>query len=215
MNGSWVAALSITFHTSLKQTSESIQQLIKWFIKPSCLKYMSHWHCYVNGRVSLLLLTFRTPMDLRATVNMWWRICPLFSVLIIHHPVWHCAPVLCVWILSYIYHEAGMLTVSRSQLRWRRNKLSMIFAQIGQILQHGVTLKTTSKNSSCCCHFAIMKQMRLYICVCVCVRSFRADCRLILQDPHSSSSHVFELFLLACVDASASQWKCLSVIAWV
>lgn len=151
-------------------------------------------------------LTFWTTMW--ATVNMWWRICPLFILLIIHHPVWHYPPLLvCGPSHTSLMRQVCDLLLAAVTNQLPSRKRSIIHVQIGRILQHGTILKTTSKNSSSYCYCAIMKQMMVCVCVCLWVSAlFTADCRLIPHNLHCST--LFLRFWVVFVNENVSYCIC-------
>lgn len=150
-------------------------------------------------------LTFQATMW--ATVNMWWRICPLFTLLIIHHPVWHYPPLLVCGPshTSIMSHDSDLLWAAVTNQPPSR-KCSIIHAQIGRILRHATVLKATSKNSSSYCYCTIMKQMMM---ACVFVSSFHS--RLQVNPSESPQLHTLPTFLSCLcqgVYASVCLWKC-------
>lgn len=137
-----------------------------------------------------------------ATVNMWWRICPLFTVLIIHHPVWHYTPVLfCGCSFASIMRQGCWLWIV---LSWCDKPTTF------QETLHDPCSDTPNTLTSCYCHCAIIKQI-MFMCLCVC-QIFQNRLQV---NPHSSSSHNSQSSSLVCVDASVCQWKCLTFVAWV
>lgn len=112
-----------------------------------------------------------------------------------------------LWTLSYVYHEAGVLIETCSQLLWQASHLlgnaplsMLVYAEYSNTPPSWILrLKIATA-------IAIVPLLNgwCYIWECMCVRPLRADCRLIPLNPHTFASY---LSLSARVDASVCLWK--------
>lgn len=116
-----------------------------------------------------------------------------------------------LWTLSYVYHEAGVLIETCSQLLWQASHLlgnaplsMLVYAEYSNTPPSWILrLKIATA-------IAIVPLLNgwCYIWECMCVRPLRADCRLIPLNPHTFASY---LSLSARVDASVSVKRSLLV----
>ena len=130
---------------------------------------------------------------------MWWRICPLFTPLIIHHPVWHYTPLpLCKPTHTSIMRQGCWLCLALfccDKPEPPSRKRSIIHAQISPILQHATITKTKSKNSNSYSYCAVMKWM-LYVYRCICVFVCQLSLSRLQVNPSESPwFHALPVFL--------------------